>query len=117
MLNATMAVPYSVAVTRVLYPRTHVECDALMCRCAIIVMVKARETRELAALSLDGALVVPATSHCRTMCENSFLSHWDIAGRKPYQRYADFAYGQHVSEVVFGFDVHEATENEVWTAQ
>lgn len=78
--------------------------------------MKAREARELAPLSLDGALAVPATTHCRTMCEYSFLSHWDIAGRKPYQRYADFAYGQHVSEVVFGFDVLEPTEHEVCNA-
>lgn len=77
--------------------------------------MQAREARELAPLSLDDALVVPATTHCRTMCENGFLSHWDIAGRKPYQRYADFAYGQHVSEVVFGFDILEATEYEVCT--
>lgn len=47
------------------------------------------------------------------MCEHDFLSHWDIAGRKPYQRYSDFAYGQHVSEAVFGFDVNETTDDEV----
>lgn len=74
---------------------------------------KAREAKQLGLLSLDEALVVPATIHCRTMCEHDFLSHWDIAGRKPYQRYSDFAYGQHVSEVVFGFDVNEATDDEV----
>lgn len=47
------------------------------------------------------------------MCEHSFLSHWDIGGRKPYQRYADFAYGQHVSEVIFGSDVEEGNEIQV----
>lgn len=62
---------------------------------------------------MDTALVVPAMTHCRTMCEHGFLSHWDIAGRKPYQRYSDFAYGQHVSEMVFGFDMDEATEDKV----
>eukprot|EP00752_Nemacystus_decipiens_P009403 g8406.t1 len=74
----------------------------------------ARETSQLGLLSFDEALVVPAMIHCRTMCEHDFLSHWDIAGRKPYQRYSDFAYGQHVSEVVFGFDVNEETDNEVF---
>jgi len=75
--------------------------------------IQARKTKHLGHLALDEALVVPATTHCRTMCEHGFLSHWDIAGRKPYQRYSDFAYGQHISEVVFGFDVIEATEMEV----
>lgn len=77
--------------------------------------LKVRETKQLGLLSLDEALVVPAMTHCRTMCEHDFLSHWDIAGRKPYQRYSDFAYGQHVSEVVFGFDVNEPTDDEVRT--
>lgn len=36
-----------------------------------------------------------------------------MAGRKPYQRYSDFAYGQHVSEDVFEFRVNEAAEDEV----
>lgn len=76
---------------------------------------KARKRKQLGHLALDEALVVAATTHCRIMCEHGFLSHWDIAGRKPYQRYSDFAYGQHVSEVVFGFDVIEATETEVCT--
>lgn len=74
---------------------------------------KVRESRQLPRLSLDAALVVPATAHCRVMCEHRFLSHWDITGRKPYQRYSDFAYGQHVSEVVFGFDLSRPTEDEV----
>lgn len=74
---------------------------------------QARETRWLGPLSMDTALVVPAMTHCRTMCDHGFLSHWDIAGRKPYQRYSDFAYGQHVSEMVFGFDMDEATEDKV----
>lgn len=47
------------------------------------------------------------------MCEEGFLSHWDITGQKPYQRYSDFAYGQHVSEVAFGFDLYDGTEDEV----
>lgn len=75
--------------------------------------LKARETRQLGPLSMDTALIVPAMTHCRAMCEHGFLSHWDIAGRKPYQRYSDFAYGQHVSEMVFGFDMDEATEDKV----
>lgn len=51
------------------------------------------------------------------MCEHDFLSHWDMAGRKPYQRYSDFAYGQHVSEDVFEFRVNEAAEDEVGEAK
>lgn len=78
-----------------------------------IPLKQAREARQLWPLCLDAALEVPATAHCRNMCEHGFLSHWDITGRKPYQRYSDFAYGQHVSEVVFGFDLGVATESEV----
>lgn len=85
----------------------------LSCSYPYIYANKARETKHVGLLSLDEALVVPAMTHCRTMCEHDFLSHWDIAGRKPYQRYSDFAYGQHVSEAVFGFDVNEATDDEV----
>ncbi|CAM9317093.1 unnamed protein product [Ectocarpus sp. 12 AP-2014] len=73
----------------------------------------ARDTKQLELLSPDEALAVPAMTHCRTMCEHDFLSHWDMAGRKPYQRYSDFAYGQHVSEEVFEFRVNEAAEDEV----
>lgn len=76
-------------------------------------MLKARESHELGVLSLDTALAVPAMTHCRFMSEHRFLSHWDVAGQKPYQRYSDFAYGQHISEVVFGFDLHEAKEEKV----
>eukprot|EP00903_Cladosiphon_okamuranus_P011055 g10437.t1 len=75
----------------------------------------AREAKQLGLLSLDEALVVPAMIHCRVMCEHDFLSHWDIAGRKPYHRYSDFAYGQHITEVVFGFDVNERTGNEIFS--
>lgn len=79
----------------------------------VYLLPKAREDKQLEHLSLDTALVVPATTHARTMCEHDFLSHWDIEGRKPYQRYSDFAYGQHITEEVFGFDVDEGTEDEV----
>lgn len=71
--------------------------------------------QQLGILFLDTALALPAMTHCRNMCEHDFLSHWDSAGRKPYQRYSDFAYGQHVSEVVFGFDITEPAEDEVST--
>ena len=43
-----------------------------------------------------------ANKICREAAENSFLGHWNMAGEKPYQRYA-FAGGcDHVSENAFG---------------
>lgn len=75
--------------------------------------MQVREAHQLRLLGTDDALVLPATAHCRTMCEHGFLSHWDIGGRKPHQRYSDFAFGQHVSEVMFGFELIEGTKDEV----
>ncbi|CAM9166684.1 unnamed protein product [Ascophyllum nodosum] len=74
---------------------------------------EARENRDRNPLILDTALEVPAMTHSRAMCEHGFLSHWDIGGRKPYQRYADFASGQHVSEVIFGSDMEEEDETQI----
>jgi hypothetical protein len=43
-----------------------------------------------------------ANKMCREAAENDFLGHWDMAGEKPYHRYA-FAGGfDHVSENAFG---------------
>ena len=43
-----------------------------------------------------------ANKMCREAGENDFIGHWNIAGEKPYQRYA-FAGGyDHVSENAFG---------------
>ena len=43
-----------------------------------------------------------ANKACREAAENGYISHWNMAGEKPYHRYA-FAGGyDHVSENVFG---------------
>ena len=43
-----------------------------------------------------------ANRQCREAAENKYVSHWNLAGEKPYQRYA-FAGGyDHVSENAFG---------------
>jgi hypothetical protein len=39
---------------------------------------------------------------CREAAENEYLSHWNLAGEKPYQRYAFAGGDDHVSENAFG---------------
>jgi hypothetical protein len=38
------------------------------------------------------------------MANNTFTSHYNLAGQKPYQRYASFGHSEHVAERVFGID-------------
>lgn len=54
------------------------------------------------AVRLDILASRVANKMCREAAENSFLGHWNLAGEKPYHRYA-FAGGyDHVSENAFG---------------
>ncbi|CAM9330673.1 unnamed protein product, partial [Discosporangium mesarthrocarpum] len=80
---------------------------------ALAAINRARENRQLPPLSPDDALSSSATAHCRAMCEHNFLSHWDMAGQKPYQRYSEVACGQHVAEEMFGYDLKASTEEEI----
>jgi uncharacterized protein YkwD len=54
------------------------------------------------AVKLDILASRVANKMCREAAENNFLGHWDLAGEKPYHRYA-FAGGyDHISENAFG---------------
>ena len=55
-----------------------------------------------AAVKLDILASRVANKMCREAAENNFIGHWNLAGEKPYHRYA-FAGGyDHVSENAFG---------------
>ncbi len=43
-----------------------------------------------------------ANKMCREAAENDFIGHWNLAGEKPYQRYALAGGKDHVSENAFG---------------
>jgi hypothetical protein len=43
-----------------------------------------------------------ANKMCREAAENDFIGHWNMAGEKPYQRYANAGGNDHVSENAFG---------------
>jgi uncharacterized protein YkwD len=63
---------------------------------------KSRKRDNAGAVKLDILASRVANKMCREAAENSFLGHWNLAGEKPYQRYA-FAGGyDHVSENAFG---------------
>lgn len=54
------------------------------------------------AVKLDILASRVANRMCREAAENNFLGHWNLAGEKPYHRYA-FAGGyDHISENAFG---------------
>ena len=61
-----------------------------------------RKKYNAGAVKLDILASRVANKMCREAAENSFLGHWNLAGEKPYHRYA-FAGGyDHVSENAFG---------------
>jgi uncharacterized protein YkwD len=61
-----------------------------------------RQKYNAGSVKLDILASRVANKICREAAENSFLGHWNLAGEKPYQRYA-FAGGyDHVSENAFG---------------
>lgn len=61
-----------------------------------------RKKHKVQPVKLDILASRVANKMCREAAENKFLSHWNLAGEKPYHRYA-FAGGyDHVSENAFG---------------
>ena len=61
-----------------------------------------RKRNNAGAVKLDILASRVANKMCREAAENSYLGHWNLAGEKPYHRYA-FAGGyDHVSENAFG---------------
>jgi hypothetical protein len=63
---------------------------------------KSRKKHKAAPVELDILASRAANKACREAAENGYISHWNMAGEKPYHRYA-FAGGyDHVAENVFG---------------
>ncbi len=61
-----------------------------------------RKRNKAGALKLDILASRVANRMCREAADNNYLGHWDLAGEKPYLRYA-FAGGyDHVSENAYG---------------
>ena len=61
-----------------------------------------RKKNNAGAVKLDILASRVANKMCREAAENNYLGHWNLAGEKPYHRYA-FAGGyDHVSENAFG---------------
>jgi uncharacterized protein YkwD len=63
---------------------------------------KSRKHYRAAPVKLDILASRVANRMCREAAENGYVSHWNLAGEKPYQRYA-FAGGyDHISENAYG---------------
>ena len=56
----------------------------------------------LPLLRLDILASRVANKMCREAAENNYIGHWNMAGEKPYQRYAFAGGHDHVSENAFG---------------
>jgi len=68
----------------------------------LAVINSSRKRYKAPPVKLDILASRVANMMCREAAENKFVSHWNLAGEKPYHRYA-FAGGyDHVSENVFG---------------
>jgi uncharacterized protein YkwD len=66
------------------------------------VINRSRKKFRVPPVKLDILASRVANKMCREAAENSYISHWNLAGEKPYHRYA-FAGGyDHVSENAFG---------------
>jgi uncharacterized protein YkwD len=66
------------------------------------VINKSRKRYKAPPVKLDILASRVANKMCKEAAENNFIGHWNMAGEKPYQRYA-FAGGyDHVSENAFG---------------
>lgn len=77
--------------------------EALILKLSQLEVINASRNRYKAPpVSLDILASRVANKQCREAAENKYLSHWNLAGEKPYMRYA-FAGGfDHVSENAFG---------------
>ena len=68
----------------------------------LAVINQSREKFRVQEVKLDILASRVANRQCREAAENGFISHWNLEGEKPYQRYA-FAGGvDHVAENAFG---------------
>ena len=72
-----------------------------------------REAAGVAPLEIDSLVSEAADKHCREMVQNGTLSHWDLNGRKPYQRYFASGCRHHVDERVGGDDAVEGNTFDV----
>lgn len=63
---------------------------------------KSRKKFRAGPVKLDILASRIANKMCREAVENNFLGHWNMAGEKPYQRYAFGGGYDHVSENTFG---------------
>ena len=77
--------------------------ETLMIKLAQLdVINKSRKKNKVSPVRLDILASRVANKMCREAAENGYVSHWNMAGEKPYHRYA-FAGGyDHVSENAFG---------------
>jgi uncharacterized protein YkwD len=61
-----------------------------------------RRRNNTGAVKLDILASRVANKMCREAAENNFLGHWNLAGEKPYHRYASAGGYDHVTENAFG---------------
>eukprot|EP00698_Gefionella_okellyi_P021116 TRINITY_DN6746_c0_g1_i1.p1 TRINITY_DN6746_c0_g1~~TRINITY_DN6746_c0_g1_i1.p1 ORF type:complete len:386 (-),score=58.29 TRINITY_DN6746_c0_g1_i1:780-1910(-) len=59
-----------------------------------------RKTERLPALILDHAACNVADAHCKEMAQNSYVSHVNLSGLLPYQRYCATGSSDHIIENV-----------------
>lgn len=79
----------------------------------LMVINQSRKKFRVGEVKLDILASRVANKQCREAAEKGFISHWNMAGEKPYMRYA-FAGGyDHVSENVYG----EWTSEDFGTSQ
>jgi len=63
---------------------------------------KSRNKFRASPVKLDILASRVANKMCREAAENNFIGHWNLAGEKPYHRYAFAGGNDHVSENAFG---------------
>jgi Cysteine-rich secretory protein family len=66
------------------------------------VINRSRKKSKVPPVKLDILASRVANRMCREAAENSYVSHWDMEGEKPYHRYAFSGGYDHVSENAFG---------------
>ena len=77
--------------------------DALKMKLMQLDIINAsRKKYKAAPVKLDILASRVANKMCREAAENNFLGHWNMAGEKPYHRYAFAGGHDHVSENAFG---------------
>ena len=77
--------------------------DALKLKLEQLKVINASRKRFKAPpVKLDILASRVANKQCREAAENKYVSHWNLAGEKPYQRYSFAGGNDHVSENAFG---------------